>query len=135
MHYNTVKYRWFLVQVNHIETEILKMNSLCTGYYHVTLLSRHPADKYICDYVDRWWTECHDYYLNNKNTPVYNIRMIFRPKLKPALTKCMLWTSSIMIHLGLSMDHLILTHNLTSFLLTNILLYVIGSSFSLRVMN
>ena len=41
---DTIKPRWFLVQVNDHETEILKMDSLRTGYYHVTFLSRHPAD-------------------------------------------------------------------------------------------
>ena len=41
---DTIKLRWFLVQLNHHETEILKVYSLRTGYSHVTFLSRHHVD-------------------------------------------------------------------------------------------
>ena len=47
----TIKPRWFPVQVNHHETEILKMDFFRTGDYHVTFLSHHPADKHLCDDV------------------------------------------------------------------------------------
>ena len=33
---DTIKPRWFLVQVNHLETTLLKMNPSTTGDYHVT---------------------------------------------------------------------------------------------------
>ena len=46
---DTIKSRWFLVQVNHHETEILKINSLRTEDYHVNFLSRHPFDKNLSD--------------------------------------------------------------------------------------
>ena len=51
---DTIKPRWFLVQVNHPETKILKMGSLRIGDYHVTFLSRHPADKHLCDDTVCW---------------------------------------------------------------------------------
>ena len=35
---DTIRFRWFLVQVNHIETSILKMKPFTTGDYHVTIL-------------------------------------------------------------------------------------------------
>lgn len=57
MQQNKIKPRWFLAQMNHIGTTILKMNSSRTGNYHVTFLSRHPADKYLYDDAVRWWPE------------------------------------------------------------------------------
>ena len=51
---NTINPGWFLVQVNHIERLILKMDSSRTGDHHVTSLSRHSADKHLCDDVTRW---------------------------------------------------------------------------------
>ena len=50
----TIKPRWFLVQVNHIETKILKIDSLRTGDYHIICLSRHLDDKHLCDDTSRW---------------------------------------------------------------------------------
>lgn len=44
-----MKPRWFLVQLNHLEIEILYIDSLRTWDYHGTFLSRYPADKYLCD--------------------------------------------------------------------------------------
>ena len=67
---DTVKPRWFLVQVSHIETAILKMNLSTTGDYHVTFLSRHPDDNHLCDDVARWWPEWHKYSLDGENIPV-----------------------------------------------------------------
>ena len=87
---NTIKPRWFLVQINHHETEILKIDLLCTGNYHVTFLSHHPADKYICDDVNRWLLEWHKYYLDDSNIPIYGAHMLFSPKRNPYLTKYML---------------------------------------------
>ena len=52
---NTIKSCWFLVQINHIETEIFNMDSKRTGDYHVTFLSRHPNDNNLCDDNARWW--------------------------------------------------------------------------------
>ena len=44
---DTIKPHWFLVQVNHHETDILKMDLLHTWDYHVTFFSRYPDDKYF----------------------------------------------------------------------------------------
>ena len=52
---DTIRPRWFLVQVNHHETEVLKLDSLRKGDCHVTFLSRHPADKHLYNGVARWW--------------------------------------------------------------------------------
>ena len=51
---DTFKQRWFLVQVNHVETSILNMDPATTGDYHVTFLARHPDDKHLCDDRARW---------------------------------------------------------------------------------
>ena len=71
-----VKPRWFLVQVHHIETTLLKLNPSTTGDYHVTFLSRYLDDNYLCDDVARWWPEWHEYSLNDKNITVYGSRML-----------------------------------------------------------
>ena len=47
--------------------------------------------KSITDKSQGW----HDYYLDNSNTPVYGVRMLFSPKQKPDLTKNILWTDSV----------------------------------------
>ena len=92
---NSVKSRWFLVQVNHIETAILKMNPPTTGDCHVTFLFRHPDDNHLCADIDRWWHEWHKYSLNDENIPLYGSRMLFKPNRKPNLAKCTLWTDSV----------------------------------------
>ena len=59
------------------------MDSLRTGDYHVTFLSRHLADKNLCDDAANWWSEWNEYYFNDSNIPVYGVRMLFSPKRKP----------------------------------------------------
>ena len=49
---DTIKLRCFLVQLKYIDKEILNI-----GDYHITSLSRHPADKHIYDVTTRWWPE------------------------------------------------------------------------------
>ena len=49
---DTFKQRWFLVQVNHVETSILNMDPATTGDYHVILLARHPMIS-ICTMIER----------------------------------------------------------------------------------
>ena len=51
---NAVKSCWFLIQINHIETELLNMDSKSTGNYHVTFISRHPKNNDLCDDEARW---------------------------------------------------------------------------------
>ena len=65
------------------------------GDYHVTFLSRHPHINHLCDDIARWWSEWHEYSLNDDNTPVYGSRILFKPTRKPDLTKYMLWTDSV----------------------------------------
>ena len=134
---DTIKLRWFLVLVNYNETEIIKIDSLRTGDCHVTFLPRYPFDKHLCDDVAHWWPEWHEYFLDNSNIHVYGARILFSPKRKLDLTKYMLWSNSV--HLidtfRFLHGHLILTHNMTSSLLTGILLYIIEISASLLLTN
>ena len=92
---NTVKSCWFLVQINHIETKLLNMDSKSTGDYHVTFISRHPKDNDLCDDKARWWPLCHEYKNDTNNVPIYGARMLFGPKRKPDSTKYILWTDSV----------------------------------------
>ena len=56
------------------------MDSLYTGDYHVTFLSRYPADKHFCDDVVRWWVERRDYYFDDTNIPLHDSRILVSPK-------------------------------------------------------
>ena len=51
---DTLKQRWFHVQVNHAETTILNIHPDTIGDYRVTFLARHPDDKHLCDDKARW---------------------------------------------------------------------------------
>ena len=66
------------------------MGSLRTGDYHVTFLSKRPADKHLCDDKARWWPEWHGYYLDDENVYSYGARMLFSPKRKSDQLKYML---------------------------------------------
>ena len=105
---DTVKPRWFRVQVNHIETAILKMNPSTTGDYHVTFLSRHPDDNHLCDDITRWWPEWHAYSLNDENIPVYGLPMLFKQNVS-VLTHTVLSTASPFIHYQLPISGQVLT--------------------------
>ena len=83
----TVESCWFLVQINHIETEILNMDSKRTGNYHVTFLSRYPNDNNICDDNARWMPLWHEYKNDKNGVPIYGARMLLGPKRKPDSNK------------------------------------------------
>ena len=51
---DNVKYRWFLVEVNYVETDILKMDSLRTENMFITFLYRCLDNNYIYDDAARW---------------------------------------------------------------------------------
>ena len=58
------------------------MDSLRRGNYHVTFISRHPANKYLCDDAVRWLSEWQEYYLDDFN-------------IIPDLTKYTMQTDSV----------------------------------------
>ena len=60
---DTFKQRWFLVQVNHVETTILNIHPDTTCDYYVKFLAKYPDDKNLCDDKTRWWPERHKYQL------------------------------------------------------------------------
>ena len=49
-----------------------------TGDYHVTCLSRHPLDNYLCDDNARWWPLWYEYILVDNNIHVYESRILIR---------------------------------------------------------
>ena len=71
------------------------MNPSTMGNYHVTFLSRHSDDNHLCNNVAHWWTESHEYSLNDENIAVYGSRMLFKPNSKHNLAKYMLWTDFV----------------------------------------
>ena len=107
------------------------------GNYHVTFLSRHPANKHLCDDFTRWWHERHDYYLDDSNIQVYGTCMLFNPRRNLDLTKYILWTDSV--HLTDTSCFLRGPFNFDSqsdiIFANQFIFYVIRSSSSLLVMN
>ena len=73
----------------------MQLDSLTTGDYHVTFLSRHPSDNTLCDDAARWWPLWYEYVLDKINVPVYGARILFGPTRKLDLKKYILWTDSI----------------------------------------
>ena len=49
----------------------------------------------LCDEKSRWWSEWHEYQLDDNNVPVYGARMLFSQKRKPNLKKFMLQSDSV----------------------------------------
>ena len=45
------------------------MKAQKTGGYHVTFLSCHPCDNYLCDDNARWWPLWYEYIMDKKKTP------------------------------------------------------------------
>ena len=75
---DTFKSCWFLIQNNHNETKVLKMEQRTTGDYHVTFLSRHPSDNHLCDDNKRWRYLWYEY----KNIPVHGSQLLSGPNRK-----------------------------------------------------
>ena len=92
---NTLKECCFLVQINHIDTALLDMNSKRTGYYHATFISRHTKDSCLCDDTDSWWPLWHQYKNDRNNDPIYGTYMLFGPKRKPDPNKYIIWTDYV----------------------------------------
>jgi len=92
---NTFKPCWFLVQINHAEITLLNLDSKHIGDYHVIFISRHPDDSHLCGDTARWWPLWHKYKNDENNVLLCGARMLFSPKRKPDLSKCILWTDSV----------------------------------------
>ena len=69
----TLKSRWFLVQINHDETNEFNMNPQTTEDYHVTLLSRYTSDNHLCDDNFRLWSLWYKNVLDKNNIPIYGL--------------------------------------------------------------
>ena len=82
---------------NHIETELMNVDSKSTGDYHVMFISRHPKDNDFCDDKTRWWPLWHEYKNDKNDVPIYGARMLFGPKRKLDSTKYNLWTDSVLL--------------------------------------
>ena len=92
---NTLKSCWFLVQVNHVETTILNMNSKRIDDYHVTYISQHPKDSHLCADTARWWSLWHKYKNDKTNIHIYGACMLFGPKRKLDPNKYILWKNLV----------------------------------------
>ena len=75
----TLKSRWFLVQINHDETNEFNMNPQTTEDYHVTLLSRYTSDNHLCDDNFRLWSLWYKNVLDKNNIPIYELCILLGP--------------------------------------------------------
>ena len=82
---DTLKPRWFLVQINYVETNQLDIDSK----------TAHLDDCRLRDNTSRWWPLWHEYKFDNKNVYVYGIRILLDRKFKPDLKNSFLLTDSV----------------------------------------
>ena len=66
-----------------------------TGDYHVTCLSRHPLDNYLCDGNARWWPLQYEYILVDNNIHFYGSRILLDLNREPNLKKYIHWIDSV----------------------------------------
>ena len=88
---NKFKSCWFLVKINHDETEELEIEPRTTGNNYITFLSRHPFDNHLCGYNVRWWPLCYEYAIDKNNIHIYGARILFKRNRKPNTKGYILW--------------------------------------------
>lgn len=71
------------------------MKSETAGDYHVRCLDQHLDDNYLCQDTVRWWLECHEQKLDQKNVTVYVACILFFPNSKINQNNYMLWSAFV----------------------------------------
>jgi len=73
---NTLNPCRFLVQINHAQTTLLNLDLKNTGDYHVTFISRHSDDSYLCDDTTCWFPLWHEYKNHENDVSIYDVRIV-----------------------------------------------------------
>ena len=94
---NTLRPRWYLVQVDMIQTECAELH-LCpesTGNYYCHFLSEPAADASLPDPDKRWWPLWYRYSTDTDGTLVYGARIEFKPDCTPPASTHIAWADTV----------------------------------------
>jgi len=94
---DTMRQRWYLVQIDMIATEELNPQWQHNGRYFCVFLACHPSNKSKSDEFARWWPDWYHYTSRCKNTQViiYGDRVLFRPSVIPKSEKFIQWATEL----------------------------------------
>ena len=82
---DTLRLRWFLVQINPAEIKLLNVDSKNTDDCRITSISQYLDDSHLCYDTTRWYHLWYEYNLDDKNISVGGAWIIFDLKDKPGL--------------------------------------------------
>ena len=93
---DTMRQRWYLVQIDLQATEELNSAWKTNGKYFCVFLARHPDDKNKSDEFARWWPDWYRY-SRCKTTQdiIYGDRVLFRPTVTPSSEKYIQWATEV----------------------------------------
>lgn len=95
---NTLRPKWFLVQVDMDLTLANDVSFASTGIYVCSFLARHPSDITKTDERSRWWPDWYSYTCQSDGTIIYGKRVLFRPNIIPDSSKYILWATPLPLH-------------------------------------
>ena len=91
---NTMRKRWYIIQVDLPSTKELCTNYNNTGLYYCVFLARHPNDNKRSDEFSRWWPEWHEYTQHKtSNDIIYGKRILIRPNVTPNPNRYIQWAT------------------------------------------
>ena len=93
---NTLRERWYIVQVDLDATIELNANTTNIYSYHCNLLTRHPNNRNKRDEFKWFWPEWHRYSrCYNINTVVYRDCILIRPSHTPDMNRYSRWSDNL----------------------------------------
>ena len=96
---NTLRSRWYLIQVDIASTEEQQLNPTHTNKYWCIFHAKHPSDNKKSDETGRWWPLWHKYTFDEPtNMIIYGDRILFRPNMTPNADKYIQWAEDINLH-------------------------------------
>ena len=120
---NTIRSRWYLVQVMPINEYPANKISITIGLYRVSFLARHTDNKHLPHDTARWWSELHHVTVQNKDLLVFDKRILAPPNRTPDESTHQLWVHIIPLYIQTVIYWVLLHLNLVQILygLTNLL--------------
>ena len=93
---NTLRKRWYLVQVNIQDTAEVNPDYHNNHKYFCTFLAKHPSDKHLSDELSCWWPDWYRYKTDTTTGQiVYGNRILIRPNTNPDPTKFVPWATDL----------------------------------------
>jgi len=93
---NTLRPRWYLVQVDAESTAEVNQDYQNNGKVWCVFLAKHPNDMRKSDEFSRWWPDWYEYKVCDKTRQlIFGDRILFRPNVTPSSSKFVQWASLI----------------------------------------